>query len=118
MKRLIRDFYTGPTLRVAQDLLGKFIVRRIGKRKIVGKIVETEAYVGPEDRASHAYGGKLTQRNRAEYLVGGHIYIYLVYGMYWQFNISTGKEGSPECVLLRALEPVGNSKSRIVFKEF
>lgn len=70
-----------------------------------GEIVETEAYIGPEDRASHAYGGKHTPRNAAEWMVGGHVYIYLVYGMYFQLNISTGKEGNPECVLIRALEP-------------
>ena len=66
--------------------------------------METEAYIGPKDKASHAYNGRITRRNRAEYLIGGHIYIYLVYGMYWQFNISTYQAGSPECVLIRAIE--------------
>ncbi|OIN95852.1 hypothetical protein AUJ66_08135 [Candidatus Desantisbacteria bacterium CG1_02_38_46] len=118
-KRLSRNFWTRPTLKVAKDLLGKFIVRQIGKRKSKGMIVETEAYIGPEDKASHAYGGKVTKRNRAEYLIGGHIYIYLVYGMYWQLNISTGDEGKPECVLLRAIEPANererkNSNLRVV----
>jgi DNA-3-methyladenine glycosylase len=90
---------------VAKDLLGKFLVRRLPDGTVrAGKIVETEAYIGPEDRASHAFGGKVTPRNRAEWMVGGHVYIYLVYGMYFQFNISTGREGSPECVLIRALE--------------
>jgi len=87
-------------------MLGKYLVRKIGSKKLIGKIVETEAYIGPEDKASHAYQGKITERNKAEYLIGGHIYIYLVYGMYWQLNISTGNEGQPECVLIRALEPV------------
>lgn len=110
-KRLKRPFFAKPALWAAQAMLGKYIIRKIGNRKkgqgtLIGKIVETEAYIGPEDKASHAFGGKKTPRNRAEYLAGGHIYIYLVYGMYWQFNISTGKEGSPECVLIRALEPV------------
>ncbi|MDP2864170.1 MAG: DNA-3-methyladenine glycosylase [bacterium] len=103
-KRLTRDSYIKPTLEVAKKLLGKYIVRKIGKKKLTGKIIETEAYIGPKDRASHAYGGKITPRNRAEYLIGGHIYIYLVYGMYWQFNISTYAEGKPECVLIRALD--------------
>lgn len=110
-KRLTRSFYTQPTLKVAQQLLGKYIVRKIGSKKLVGKIIETEAYIGPKDRASHAYGGKVTPRNKAEYLVGGHIYIYLIYGMYWQLNITTSEEGKPECVLIRALEVPGEDKN-------
>lgn len=110
-KRLSRSFYTQPTLKVAQQLLGKYIVRKIGSKKLVGKIIETEAYIGPKDRASHAYGGKVTPRNKAEYLVGGHIYIYLIYGMYWQLNITTSEEGKPECVLIRALEVPGEDKN-------
>lgn len=103
-KKLTRDFYIRDTLAVAKDLLGKYIVRKIGSKKLIGKIIETEAYIGPKDKASHAYRGKVTPRNKAEYLIGGHIYIYLVYGMYWQLNISTNKRGEPECVLIRALE--------------
>lgn len=111
MKKLQRNFYTRPacrrgrpTLVVAKDLLGKYLVRKIGRKKLVGKIVETEAYIGPEDKASHAYKGKRTKRNEVEYLEGGRIYIYLVYGMHWQLNIITAKKGKPECVLIRALE--------------
>lgn len=111
-KRLPRDFFTHPGLTVARSILGKFIVRRWRGKKIIGKIVEVELYCGPEDRASHAFGGKITKRNRAEYLSGGHVYIYLVYGMHWQFNISTGKAGYPECILIRAVEPVGGLKDR------
>ncbi|KPJ55115.1 hypothetical protein AMJ47_01155 [Parcubacteria bacterium DG_72] len=103
-KRLGRGFYTRPTLTIAKDLLGKYIVRKISKKKLVGKIIETEAYIGPQDKASHAFEGKITARNRAEYLIGGHIYIYLVYGMYWQMNIVTSQKGKPECVLIRALD--------------
>ncbi len=106
IKRLRRSFFSQPTLVVAKKLLGKYLCRKIGKQVRAGKIVETEAYIGPKDRASHACEGRLTKRNRAEYMVGGHIYIYLVYGMYWQLNISTSLEGKPECVLIRALEPV------------
>lgn len=103
-KRLKRSFYTKPTLNVAKNLLGKYLVREIGQKKLSGMIVETEAYIGPQDRASHAFGGKRTKRNRAEYLIGGHVYIYLVYGMYWQLNISTYLVDKPECVLIRALD--------------
>ncbi len=109
-KKLTRAFYTGLTLTVAKDLLGKYIVRKTGRKKLVGRIIETEAYIGPQDRASHAFLGKITPRNKAEYLAGGHIYIYLVYGMYWQLNVSTSQKGKPECVLIRALEVPGESK--------
>jgi len=105
-KRLGRKFFTQPTLKVAQQLLGKTLVRIWRRRRLSGKIVETEAYIGPKDKASHAYLGKKTPRNRAEFMVGGHIYIYLVYGMYWQLNISTEIKGKPTCVLIRALEPL------------
>jgi len=110
-ERLKRDFYTRDTLLVAKKLLGKYIVRKIGKRfLVVGKIVETEAYIGPEDKASHSYQWKVTKRNLAEFLEGGHIYIYLCYGMYWQLNITTSKIGTPECVLIRAIEPINKFK--------
>lgn len=107
MSKLSRSFYTQPTLIVAKELLGKYLVHRSTVHgKLVGKIVETEAYIGPHDKASHAYKGKRTQRNGAEFLIGGHVYIYLVYGMYWQFNISTSGHNIPECILVRALEPI------------
>lgn len=105
MQKLGRKFFTRDTLAIAKEMLGKYIVRKDGEKTIAGKIVETEAYIGPQDRASHAYKGKRTKRNEAEYSIGGHIYIYLVYGMHWQLNISTGCAGVPECVLIRAIEP-------------
>ncbi|HEY4475110.1 MAG TPA: DNA-3-methyladenine glycosylase [Candidatus Paceibacterota bacterium] len=112
MKKLGRKFFMQPSLTVAKQLLGKIIVRKVGQRLIAGKIVETEAYPGPYDKASHAFQMKRTKRNEAEYREGGYIYIYLVYGMYWQLNISTGKEGYPECVLIRALEPISNLSAK------
>lgn len=105
-QRLKRNFFTQPTLMVAKKLLGKYLVRKVNGKILAGKITETEAYIGPADKASHAFGNKITKRNQAEYLIGGHVYIYLVYGMYWQLNISTSKAGRPECVLIRGLEPV------------
>jgi len=103
-KKLGRSFYTQATLKIAKELLGKYIIRKIGKKKLIGKIIETEAYIGPQDKAAHTYKGKLTKRNQIEYLIGGYIYIYLVYGMYWQMNITTNEKGKPECVLIRALD--------------
>lgn len=106
MKRLDTDFYTKPSIEVARGLLGKYIVHNTPDgRMLSGKIIETEAYTGPHDKASHAYGGKRTPRNKAVWTRGGHVYIYLVYGMYWQFNISASVEGEPECVLLRGVLP-------------
>lgn len=98
--KLKRSFYLQPGLEGAKSLLGKYLV--VNSKR--GKIVETEAYIGTNDKASHAYKGKKTERNKAEYFAGGHIYIYLVYGMYFQFNISFFKEGVPECVLIRAVD--------------
>jgi DNA-3-methyladenine glycosylase len=112
MKKLGRSFYARAALVVAKDILGKYIVRVWRGRKIIGKIVEVEVYYSVKDRASHAFGGKATKRNRAEYLVGGHVYIYLVYGLHWQFNISTGPDGHPECLLVRAVEPVQGLSDR------
>lgn len=110
MTRVGREFFIKPTLQVAKSLLGCSLVRIYKRKKLVGKIVEVEAYIGPHDKASHAYKGKITKRNKAEFLIGGHIYIYLVYGMYWQLNITTETEGKPACVLIRALEPVEGIK--------
>jgi len=104
-KKLNRRFFNRPTLLVAKDLLGKILVRRLESGKILrGKIIETEAYIGPRDKASHAFGGRRTKRNEAEWLSGGHVYIYLVYGMHWQLNFSTAGANQPECVLIRALD--------------
>ena len=108
MRKLPREFYIRPdVLEVACDLLGKKLVvpNKVGKR-VAGIIVETEAYRGPEDRASHAYGGRRTNRTETMYAIGGTAYVYFVYGMYNQFNVVTNLEGIPHAVLVRALEPV------------
>ena len=115
--KLTRKFYTQPALKVAKEILGKYLVQKINNKKFIGKIVETEAYVNSKDRASHAFGNKITKRNKAEYLAGGHIYIYLVYGMYWQLNITTGKANHPECILIRALEPIKGFNKNLSEKE-
>jgi DNA-3-methyladenine glycosylase len=107
-KKLTREFYTRPdVLEVARDLLGKKLVvpNRNGSR-VSGIIVETEAYRGPEDRASHAWNGRRTQRTETMYGVGGTAYVYFVYGMYHQFNVVTNVADVPHAVLVRALEPV------------
>lgn len=147
--KLERKFFERKTLIVAKELLGKYLVRNYRGKLLIGKIVETEAYIGPKDKASHAYtrkeqkskekikiiennwerikncienkelfikrilrlkDAKVTKRNLAEYLRGGCVYIYLIYGTYYQLNITTYKEGYPECVLIRSLEPIKNLK--------
>jgi DNA-3-methyladenine glycosylase len=108
MPKLPREFYArANVLEVARDLLGKKLVvpNRSGQR-VAGIIVETEAYRGPQDRASHAYGGRRTNRTETMYGIGGTAYVYFVYGMYNQFNVVTGVENTPHAVLVRALEPV------------
>jgi DNA-3-methyladenine glycosylase len=108
MSKLPREFYTRPdVLEVARDLLGKkLVVPGKSGRRVAGIIVETEAYRGPEDRASHAYAGRRTNRTETMYGIGGTAYVYFVYGMYHQFNVVTNVEDTPHAVLIRALEPV------------
>jgi len=107
-RKLPRDFYTRPNvLTVARELLGRLLVAPATARaRVSGIIVETEAYRGPQDRASHAYGGRRTDRTRTMYAMGGTAYVYFVYGMYHQFNVVTNLEDVPHAVLVRALEPV------------
>ena len=106
--KLTREFYTRPNvLTISRELLGKLLVvpDESGNR-ISGKIVEVEAYRGPEDRASHAFGGRRTKRTETMYQAGGLAYVYFVYGMYHQFNVVTNIEDIPHAILVRALEPV------------
>jgi len=115
-KRLKRKFFNQPTLRVAKYLLGKYLVRKIGKNRLVGKILETEAYIGPNDRASHASFGK-TERCKPMYDLPGIAYVYFIYGMYWMLNIVTEKKGRPCAVLIRAIEPLKNQNDKSKIKK-
>jgi len=106
--RLERDFYLREdTVTIARDLLGKLLVvpDEAGNR-VSGMIVETEAYLGIADRAAHSFGGRRTQRTEPTYLLGGHVYVFFVYGMYFQFNVVTGPVDHPHVVLVRAVEPI------------
>lgn len=108
MKKLPRDFYTrSDVLEIARDLLGKkLVVPNNNGSRVAGIIVETEAYRGPEDRASHAYNGRRTQRTETMYGIGGTAYVYFVYGMYNQFNVVTNVGDTPHAILVRAVEPI------------
>ena len=101
-----RDFFQKDAISLAKDILGKYLIREYDGKQIVSKIVETEAYMGVNDKAAHVYGDKKTDRTMPLYLDGGHIYVYLIYGMYYCLNISANKESIPECVLIRAIEPI------------
>jgi DNA-3-methyladenine glycosylase len=104
--RLERTFYEQDTLRIAKELLGCYLVRKSIEGTTIGKIVETEAYIGPYDKASHAYKGKYTQRTKVQFGPGGYAYIYQIYGINYCFNVVTQQPGMPEVVLIRALEPM------------
>jgi len=103
--RLKREFFARDTTKVARELLGKIIVLKREERIYKGKIVETEAYISNNDDAAHFHGG-LTNRTRVMDEIGGHIYIYNIYGMYQCFNIVAEKEGVHGGNLIRAIEPV------------
>ncbi len=104
---LQRPFYERDTIIVAKDLLGKILVHESIDGTTSGRIVETEAYRGPEDQAAHSSGGRRTARNDVMYGQKGFAYVYFIYGLYYCFNLTAGDVlGKPEAVLLRALEPV------------
>ena len=93
-------------VKIAQALLGKLLITRFGGMETVARIVETEAYKGVVDRASHAYGGRRTQRTEVMFAEGGVAYVYLCYGIHHLFNIVTNRQGIPHAVLVRAVEPL------------
>jgi DNA-3-methyladenine glycosylase len=110
-RKLPRTFYDRDTTLVARELLGKHLVHVVDGTARVGRIVETEAYLGPHDLAAHSAKG-LTPRTRPMFGPPGHAYVYLIYGMHWCMNVVTQREGMASAVLLRALEPVANVDGR------
>jgi DNA-3-methyladenine glycosylase len=105
-EKLTRDFYERDTLLVARELLGMYLVHNSEEGRVVGKVVETEAYIGPDDAASHGYRNRMTKRNRVMFGPAGYAYIYQIYGMYFCLNVVSGKIDVPEAVLIRGAEPV------------
>lgn len=111
LRPLPRAFYARDTITVARELLGKLLVRVHEGVPRVGRIVEVEAYIGPQDLASHSSRG-LTARNRAMFGPPGHAYVYMIYGMHFCMNVVTEAEGHGSAVLLRAIEPLWNVEGR------
>lgn len=106
-RKLPRAFYLQDTVTVARELLGCILWRRLEHGEVLAaRIVETEAYLGANDMASHARRGLRSQRNEAIYLEGGHAYVYFTYGMHWCLNVVTQESDLAEAVLLRAAEPL------------
>jgi DNA-3-methyladenine glycosylase len=107
MKKLDAHFYNRPdVLKIARELLGKLVVSTFDGQLTSGRIVETEAYAGEPDRASHAWNGRRTNRTEVMYGIGGTAYVYLCYGIHQMFNVVTNQQGIPHAILVRAVEPV------------
>ena len=116
--RLKRNFFERDTQTVAKDLLGKYLVRRTDDGKMIGKIMEVEAYLGPTDKASHCYEYKKTEKTKIMYMQPGTLYVYYIYGTYFCLNVITEPEGMPCGVFFRQLYPIEGvelmKKNRIV----
>ena len=107
IKKLDYFFYSrGDVLKISKELLGKILVTQFNGQITSGRIVETEAYRGEIDKASHAYGGRKTKRTEIMYGEGGTAYVYLCYGIHHLFNVVTNKKNIPHAILIRALEPL------------
>ena len=105
MNVVLRDFYLNRPEVVARGLLGKLLIRKIDGQTLIGRIVETEAYLGQDDPAAHSFAG-MTSRNSVLFGPPGHAYVYFIYGMYYCLNVSCEPDGQAGGVLFRALEPV------------
>lgn len=116
--RLKRNFFERDTQTVAKDLLGKYLVRKTDDGNMIGKIIEVEAYLGPNDKASHCYDFKKTEKTKIMYMQPGTLYVYYIYGTYFCLNVITEPEGMPCGVFFRQLYPIEGfdlmKKNRIV----
>lgn len=102
---LAREFFNRDSRMVGRELLGKLLIRRVGRRRLVGRVVEVEAYLGKDDPAAHSFGGP-TPRNMVMFGPPGFAYVYFIYGNHYCLNVSCQPEGNAAAVLFRALEPL------------
>ena len=109
MKKLPKSFYTRTdVVQISKDLLGKYLVTEFDGQRTVGKIVETEAYRAPDDKACHAHLNRFTKRTQVMFEEGGVAYVYLCYGIHHMFNVVTAKKGMAHAILVRGIEPIEN----------
>ncbi len=113
-KRLSRSFFARDGITVAKELLGKILVHHTPCGTLRGIITETESYMGEEDKGSHTYGGRRTERTEPMYHAGGTSYVYLIYGMYSCMNIAAMTEGVPQAVLLRSVIPADEQSEKMM----
>ena len=114
MEKLANEFYRrDDVLKVSRELMGKIVVTRWNGKITSGRIVECEAYAGPKDKASHAFGGRRTNRTEIIYANGGVAYVYLCYGIHNMLNVVTNTKDIPHAILIRALEPVEGIKEML-----
>ena len=106
LERRSKAFFCRQAEYVAKNILGDYLTLKNKKQTLIGKIVETEAYLGLGDDASHSFQGRVTPRNKIIYSQGGLIYVYLIYGKFWCFNIVVSKKDNPQAVFIRAIEPI------------
>lgn len=115
-KRLPREFFMTDALILSQALLGKIMVHRTPYGTVRGIITETEAYMGVEDKGSHTYMGRRTERTEPMFHIGGTSYVYFIYGMYNCMNITAGEAEIPQAALIRAVEPADEASREIMEK--
>ena len=113
-KRLTREFFVTDALELSRRLIGKIMVHETPLGKVRGIITETEAYMGVEDKGSHTYGGRRTERTEPMFHIGGTSYVYFIYGMYNCVNVTAGAEGTPMAALIRMVEPADEASRSIM----
>ncbi len=113
-KRLTREFFMSDALELSRRLIGKIMVHETPLGKVRGIITETEAYMGVEDKGSHTYGGRRTERTEPMFHIGGTSYVYFIYGMYNCVNVTAGAEGTPMASLIRMVEPADEASKSIM----
>ena len=114
MKKLPVQFYDrSDVITIAKELIGKIIVTKFDGIITSGRIVETEAYIGLTDKASHSFGGRRTAKNEHMYAAAGTAYVYICYGMHHLFNVVTNKKNIPDAVLIRAVEPIAGTDTML-----